>query len=327
MLGGRATAFDDPAPANGSTTASTSCSGATTRRSRFSGRSAPRIACACSRVSRSTSSIAGERGAGCALPHCRHPSICWRDCSTGRRSTGATAWRRSGWRGRSALRRSELQARAKGQTPTRIAASPGETVEEWLINNGQTARIREMLWEPLALAALNQSVRMAAAPPFAAVLAQMFGGGPRDASLALAVVSARRAVRGASRGVSSSRAAGKSASGARRGSISQNGRVAHVEARGDAPRCRRGRGRRALVCAARPVRGRHGASRCTAHGRGRYEGLVADRERQPLARSSRSANAVSGIARPIDAMGVRQGADVRVRDRRTSRSCPVEPTK
>jgi zeta-carotene desaturase len=42
-----------------------------------------------------------------------------------------------------------------------------------------------MLWEPLALAALNQSVRSAAAPPFAAVLAQMFGPGPRDASLGL----------------------------------------------------------------------------------------------------------------------------------------------
>jgi squalene-associated FAD-dependent desaturase len=73
----------------------------------------------------------------------------------------------------------------RGKKPTRIAASPGETVEEWLITNGQTARIREMLWEPLALAALNQSVRVAAAPPFVAVLAQMFGGGPKDASLAL----------------------------------------------------------------------------------------------------------------------------------------------
>lgn len=69
--------------------------------------------------------------------------------------------------------------------PVRIAASPGETVEQWLVANGQTARIRDMLWEPLALAALNQSVRTAAAPPFAAVLGQMFGGGARDASLAL----------------------------------------------------------------------------------------------------------------------------------------------
>jgi squalene-associated FAD-dependent desaturase len=77
------------------------------------------------------------------------------------------------------------RAESRGQKTTLIAASPGETVDQWLINNGQTPRIREMLWEPLALAALNQSVRVAAAPPFAAVLAQMFGGGPRDASLAL----------------------------------------------------------------------------------------------------------------------------------------------
>src|SRR5204863_8204672 len=49
----------------------------------------------------------------------------------------------------------------------RLAASPGETVENWLIRNGQTARLREMLWDPLALAALNQSPTVAAAPPFA----------------------------------------------------------------------------------------------------------------------------------------------------------------
>jgi squalene-associated FAD-dependent desaturase len=56
-----------------------------------------------------------------------------------------------------------------------IAASPGETVENWLIRNGQSARLREMLWEPLALAALNQPPAVAAAPPFARVLAEMFG--------------------------------------------------------------------------------------------------------------------------------------------------------
>jgi squalene-associated FAD-dependent desaturase len=68
------------------------------------------------------------------------------------------------------------------------ASSPFETVEQWLINNGQTSRLRMMLWEPLALAALNQSAREAAAPPFARVLAQMFGGDSRDASLGLPAV-------------------------------------------------------------------------------------------------------------------------------------------
>jgi len=67
------------------------------------------------------------------------------------------------------------------------AASPGETVEAWLKRNGQTNRLREMLWEPLALAALNQSPREAAAPPFVRVLAEMFGGSPTDAAIGIPV--------------------------------------------------------------------------------------------------------------------------------------------
>ena len=68
-----------------------------------------------------------------------------------------------------------------------LAASPGETVENWLIRNGQTARIREMLWDPLALAALNQPAAIAAAPVFARVLGEMFSGEPQAASIALPV--------------------------------------------------------------------------------------------------------------------------------------------
>lgn len=109
-------------------------------------------------------------------------------------AAGLLDWSALSWRDRLAafrlagpirLAQKVQRAKSRERTPTRIAASPGETVEEWLINNGQTERLREMLWEPLALATLNQSVRVAAAPPFVAVLAQMFGGGPRDASLAL----------------------------------------------------------------------------------------------------------------------------------------------
>jgi len=78
-----------------------------------------------------------------------------------------------------------LREEGRGLKTTHVAASPGETVEQWLVLNGQTARLREMLWEPLALAALNQSIRTAAAPPFVAVLARMFGGGARAAALGL----------------------------------------------------------------------------------------------------------------------------------------------
>jgi protoporphyrinogen oxidase len=42
-----------------------------------------------------------------------------------------------------------------------------------------------MLWEPLALAALNQPADEAAAPPFARVLAEMFGSDPRASALGL----------------------------------------------------------------------------------------------------------------------------------------------
>src|SRR6478672_7574682 len=65
------------------------------------------------------------------------------------------------------------------------AASPGETVENWLVRNGQTPRLRELLWDPLALAALNQPPTEAAAPAFARVLAEMFGSDPRAAAIAL----------------------------------------------------------------------------------------------------------------------------------------------
>jgi len=107
---------------------------------------------------------------------------------------GLVDWEALGWRDRvSALalagpiRIAQKGQRAEGggQRASRIAASPGETVDQWLINNGQTVRLREMLWEPLALAALNQSTRTAAAPPFVAVLARMFGSGARDAALGL----------------------------------------------------------------------------------------------------------------------------------------------
>ncbi len=66
------------------------------------------------------------------------------------------------------------------------AASPGETVEQWLVRNGQTPRLCELLWDPLALAALNQPARKAAAPPFARVLAEMFGE-PGASAIALPV--------------------------------------------------------------------------------------------------------------------------------------------
>lgn len=64
-------------------------------------------------------------------------------------------------------------------------ASPGETVETWLKLNGQSDALRAWLWEPLAVAALNQSPAEAAAQPFVRVLAGLFGADPRDAAVGL----------------------------------------------------------------------------------------------------------------------------------------------
>jgi hydroxysqualene dehydroxylase len=80
------------------------------------------------------------------------------------------------------LRRAQRYlATGKGWLP----ASDGETVENWLIRNGQTKRLRDMLWEPLALAALNQPVQQAAAPSFVRVLAQVLGPEPSDSAVAV----------------------------------------------------------------------------------------------------------------------------------------------
>jgi predicted NAD/FAD-binding protein len=64
-------------------------------------------------------------------------------------------------------------------------SSGDQTVDAWLAANGQSARLREVLWEPLAIAALNQSPAIAAAAPFIEVVARMFGGTARDAGIGL----------------------------------------------------------------------------------------------------------------------------------------------
>jgi squalene-associated FAD-dependent desaturase len=70
----------------------------------------------------------------------------------------------------------------------RRAASTSETVESWLVRNGQTTRIREMLWDPLAVAALNQDPRRAAAAYFSRVLAEMLAAGAQGSAIVLPLV-------------------------------------------------------------------------------------------------------------------------------------------
>jgi hypothetical protein len=62
------------------------------------------------------------------------------------------------------------------------------TVHEWLIAYGQSPRLITLLWEPLALAALNQPVRVAAATTFVEVLSRMFGPDAESAALVVPAV-------------------------------------------------------------------------------------------------------------------------------------------
>jgi zeta-carotene desaturase len=99
---------------------------------------------------------------------------------------GVMAWRAIGWHDRVAIlqmREALAFARGKpGMPPHRM-----ETVRQWLERHQQTPRLIELLWEPLAVAALNQSIDVAAATPFARILALLFGGDRRDSALALPV--------------------------------------------------------------------------------------------------------------------------------------------
>ncbi len=87
---------------------------------------------------------------------------------------GLFRWNALGW----ADRRSALRL------AIRSAPKASETVADWLQRLGQTPRLVELLWEPLALAALNEPIDVAAAMPFAEVLARMLRTGA-DASLVL----------------------------------------------------------------------------------------------------------------------------------------------
>ena len=83
------------------------------------------------------------------------------------------------------LRRPGRSLRAETAAAGAGTVAADETVSAWLTRRGQRGRIREWLWEPLAIAALNQSPDEASAAPFVRVLAEMFGGRRTDASMVL----------------------------------------------------------------------------------------------------------------------------------------------
>jgi squalene-associated FAD-dependent desaturase len=100
---------------------------------------------------------------------------------------GLLRWSALGLRDRAAALRMGLVLRRFARRDDQAAWTRlgGQTAEAWLIECGQTPRLRELLWEPLAVAALNQSPSTAAAAPFVRVLARMFNGTRSDAAIGL----------------------------------------------------------------------------------------------------------------------------------------------
>lgn len=80
------------------------------------------------------------------------------------------------------LRRARRELRSTGRVRL---ANAGLTVSDWLLEHRQGPKLRAWLWEPLAVAALNQPPEVASAAPFVRVLAEMFGPDPSDAALVL----------------------------------------------------------------------------------------------------------------------------------------------
>jgi hydroxysqualene dehydroxylase len=89
--------------------------------------------------------------------------------------------------GRPASAASAFAAATADKSPLR-RDKLGVSVRAWLEQNGQAPRLCELLWEPLALAALNQSIDQAEACHFIRVLERVFGPDPAAAALVLPAV-------------------------------------------------------------------------------------------------------------------------------------------
>ncbi len=98
---------------------------------------------------------------------------------------GVLAWDALSWRERASMFKIGPALRTAADDP---GAPCGETVRHWLHRHGQAPRLCELFWEPLALAALNQSIDQAAAGYFVGVLQKMFGPNPLAAALVLPAV-------------------------------------------------------------------------------------------------------------------------------------------
>lgn len=98
---------------------------------------------------------------------------------------GLLRWRALGFADRVAAVRMGRALRALRSNGPRWTALGSVTASEWLRQMRQTRGITELLWEPLVVAALNQPPEVAAAEPFVRVMIRMFNGTRRDAAIGL----------------------------------------------------------------------------------------------------------------------------------------------
>ena len=81
-----------------------------------------------------------------------------------------------------------MSVRRDGAEAVAARVPATQTVTDWLDAHGQSPRLREWLWHPLAIAALNQSPDVAAARPFIRVIGELFGPRLEDSAVGLPVV-------------------------------------------------------------------------------------------------------------------------------------------
>lgn len=99
-------------------------------------------------------------------------------------AAGVLAWDALSWSERVAVARL-----GPALDPAAPPPAPEETVRRWLMRHGQPARLCDLLWEPLAVAALNQPIDQATATTFVEVVRRMLGPEPDDAALVIPAAS------------------------------------------------------------------------------------------------------------------------------------------
>jgi squalene-associated FAD-dependent desaturase len=125
---------------------------------------------------------------------------------------------------------------ASALTRRKRVVDANDTVEKWLRAHGQTARLIEWLWEPLAVAALNQSIADAAAAPFVRVLSDMFVSTRSASSLVLPSVPLDRMYAEPARAFIEARG-GEIRLNALARVLTESGQVTGVQVKGETIRC------------------------------------------------------------------------------------------